>query len=224
MPAAELAELNAAALERHKAQMNARKAVEPVRPAVQKTAYQQVSAQSSPAQPSPAQPTSAQPTPAQPAEEEVKAKPSIKLRQGGFTTKLQGKVDEKNLVVEKKEPIELNQEVLEKLWGDYAESVKAEDEKLYRVLKEQRLVFVDQNNFNILLANLYQKDELDPHRIRILTALRKESGHDFLQWNFVVERHAVEKVAYQPREKYEEMYKRNPNIAKLRALFQDIDF
>jgi len=160
---------------------------------------------------------------AQPVIEEAKPKPVIRLREGGFTTKMQDVKENIETIVEKREPIELNQEVLEKLWDDYAESEK-DDEKLYKVMKGRKLMLQDQNNFNIQLDNLYQKDEIDPYKVRILNALRQVSGHEFLQWNVVVEKHAVEKVAYQPKEKYEQMYNRNPNIAKLRTLFQDIDF
>lgn len=123
----------------------------------------------------------------------------------------------------KREPIELTQEVLEKLWADCAESQRG-DEKCHAAMRGRKLLLKDQNNFDIILSNLYQEEELAPYKTRILTALREASGHEFLQWRAIVAKQQTERVAYQPREKYEAMLKANPAMADMRKLFPDIDY
>ena len=127
------------------------------------------------------------------------------------------------VVKQKKEPIELTQEVLEQLWNGYKDS-QPDNAKLIEAMSGVKFQLKDQNNFEILLGNIYKRDALEEFKVQILQHLREESGHDFLQWKLMVERQETEKVAYMPREKYEVMYRTNKNIQKLRELFPEIDF
>ena len=132
-------------------------------------------------------------------------------------------IDPADVVKPKREPIVLDQETLERLWQNHIDA-HSDNAKLCAAMQGRKLVFQDQNTFDIVLTNIYQKEELEPFKPQILGALREETGHEFLSWALKVEVHATEGQPYQPREKYDAMYKSNPAIAKLRAVFPEIDY
>ena len=125
--------------------------------------------------------------------------------------------------LEVREVEELTQKRLEELWGELAESCKDEP-KLYELLCDKRVELKNNNLFNVWVPNLYLDNVFRQYQDRILSFLREHTGNDALLYKVVVEVEKHETQAYMPREKFDEMAKRNPEMYKLRKLFPDIDF
>ncbi|MBP5548699.1 MAG: hypothetical protein J6X58_07415 [Bacteroidales bacterium] len=122
-----------------------------------------------------------------------------------------------------REVVQLTQERLEELWAQLVESCK-DDEKLYELLADKKVVLKNNNLFNIQVPNLYLDTLLLNYQNRILGFLRQATCNESLQYKAVVVVEKVEARAYLPRDKFDEMAKRNPSMLTLRKLFPDIDF
>ena len=125
--------------------------------------------------------------------------------------------------LEKREVEQLTQERLEELWAQLVESCR-DDQKLYQLLADKKVVLKNNNLFHIQVSNLYLDTTLHSYQDRILGFLRKETGNDSLMFKAVVVVEKVEAKAYLPRDKFDEMVKQNSSMLTLRKLFPDIDF
>ena len=113
---------------------------------------------------------------------------------------------------------------MEELWQQTVEHFK-DDATLHDMLADKKVELKNNNLFNILVNNLYFDTVLKPYQVKILSFLRQQTHNEQLQYKLVLNvDEKQEKVIYQPREKFEEMLKRNPAMLELRKIFQNIDF
>lgn len=117
----------------------------------------------------------------------------------------------------------LTQERLEELWNELVEKSK-NDDKLYNLLADKKVELKNNNLFTIQVPNIYFDSLLKEYQTQILGFLREATGNESLQYKATVVTEYVEKKAYMPREKFDELLKINPAILSLRKLFPDIDF
>lgn len=117
----------------------------------------------------------------------------------------------------------LTQERLEELWNELVEKSK-NDDKLYNLLADKKVELKNNNLFSIQVPNIYFDSLLKEYQTQILGFLREATGNESLQYKATVVTEYVEKKAYMPREKFDELLKINPAILSLRKLFPDIDF
>ena len=117
----------------------------------------------------------------------------------------------------------LTQERLEQLWKELVERSK-DDEKLYELLADKKVELKNNNLFTIQVANLYFDSLFKNYQTEILGFLREKTNNEALLFKVVVVVEHMERKAYMPREKFEEMVKVNPSMLTLRKLFPDIDF
>lgn len=123
-----------------------------------------------------------------------------------------------------KEPEQLTQTRLEELWGQLIDHLK-DDPVVHELLADKRVELKNNNLFHIVVNNLYFDTLLKPHQMKILSFLRQQTNNEQLQYKLILDESVKqETVAYQPREKFEEMSKRNPAMLELRKIFQNIDF
>ncbi|MBO7489577.1 MAG: hypothetical protein J6T88_04795 [Bacteroidales bacterium] len=125
--------------------------------------------------------------------------------------------------LESREAEMLTQERLEQLWKELVERSKG-DEKLYELLADKKVELKNNNLFTIQVANLYFDSLFKNYQTEILGFLREKTNNEALLFKVVVVVEHVERKAYMPREKFEEMVKVNPSMLTLRKLFPDIDF
>lgn len=123
-------------------------------------------------------------------------------------------------VVEQKE---ITQELLNELWQQFAET-KKEEGKIYMLLKNAPVHFVDQKIFNIEITNIYSGKEIDSVKTEMLAFMRENTGHPALNCKYhqVIVEH--ETKAYSPHEKFQVMQEVNPNMVALKQVFGEIDY
>ena len=125
--------------------------------------------------------------------------------------------------LESREAEVLTQERLEELWKELCEHSK-DNEKLYELICDKKVELKNNNLFTIQVPNLYFDSLLKNYQTEILGYLREATNNEVLNYKAVVVVEHVERKAYMPREKFEEMVKVNPSMLTLRKLFPDIDF
>lgn len=160
---------------------------------------------------------------AQPQEE---AKPSrLGIPQRRFTSISISDVQQNKPLVslENREMETLTQQRLEDLWNELLVKYQ-DDEKFCALLADKKVELKSQNLFTIQVPNLFFDSQFRDYQGRILGFLREMTGNEALQFKVVVVVEQVEKRAYMPREKFDELLKVNPAILSLRKLFPDIDF
>ncbi|MBO4307673.1 MAG: hypothetical protein J5848_05100 [Bacteroidales bacterium] len=153
------------------------------------------------------------------------AKPMRGLPHGILSSvSISGPIDIKSVKgLETRKVEELTQKRLEELWEELAANSKDEP-KLYELLCDKRVELKNNNLFNVWVPNLYLDNVFRQYQDKILSFLRGRTGNEALLYKVVVEVEKRETQAYMPREKFDEMAKRNPEMYKLRKLFPDIDF
>lgn len=160
---------------------------------------------------------------AQPQEE---AKPSqLGIPQRRFTSISISDVQQNKPLVslENREMETLTQQRLEDLWNELLVKYQ-DDDKFCALLADKKVELKSQNLFTIQVPNLFFDSQFRDYQGRILEFLREMTGNEALQFKVVVVVEQVEKRAYMPREKFDELLKVNPAILSLRKLFPDIDF
>ena len=159
------------------------------------------------------------------APELAKALPKAGIPHRSFTnisiSDIQPTVELKDL--EHRAVEKLTQERLEELWNELVEKSK-NDDKLYNLLADKKVELKNNNLFAIQVPNIYFDSLLKEYQTQILGFLREATGNESLQYKATVVTEYVEKKAYMPREKFDELLKINPAILSLRKLFPDIDF
>ncbi len=123
-----------------------------------------------------------------------------------------------------REAEQLTQQRLEELWAQLAAHFK-DDAVLYDLVADKKVELNNNNSFFILVSNLYLDTVLKPHQMKILTYLRQQTCNEQLQYKLKLDgSEKQERVIYQPRDKFEEMAKKNPAMLELRKIFPNIDF
>jgi hypothetical protein len=117
---------------------------------------------------------------------------------------------------------QLTQERLEEVWAQLIEKIQ-ENKELYDLIADKKVELKSNNLFHIQVPNLYLDTQLQKYKMQILEFIRKETGNEQIMFKAVVVTEHVERKAYLPNEKFEEMLKRNPSMLTLRKLFPDID-
>ena len=125
--------------------------------------------------------------------------------------------------IENREVEKLTQERLAELWRRLVDNCK-DDEALHSLLADKEVELKNNNLFFIYVPNLYLDSQLSKHQRRILDFLRGETGNEALNYKAVVRVEHVERKAYLPRDKFDEMAAKNPSMYTLRQMFTDIDF
>lgn len=113
----------------------------------------------------------------------------------------------------------LTQEKLEQYWSETAQELGLND-----LLAQRKVTMGEHGRFDIEAPGSYFETEFKPHQVAVMQKLRDKSGMPMLNCHILVKRQAVESVAYQPQEKYEAMRKINPDIDKLRKIFDELDY
>lgn len=113
----------------------------------------------------------------------------------------------------------LTQERLNAVWKQMTEALHLEE-----LLGKREVVVHDEKHFSIIATNSYFEVEFKPHQVEVLEYLRKELDNTAINCNIVVKAQVLESRAYNPREKYEAMLKRNPQLEGLHKLFPEIDY
>lgn len=131
-----------------------------------------------------------------------------------------GEQQKETKVVEQKE---ITQELLDRLWLQFAET-KRDETKIYTLLKNAPVHFVDQKIFNIEITNIYSGKEIDSVKTEMLAFMRENTGHPALNCKYYQVRVEHETLAYSPQEKFLVMQEVNPNMVALKQVFGDIDY
>ena len=126
----------------------------------------------------------------------------------------------RSVVVETKP---LTQELLQQEWDNYIQNHQ-DDARLVEAMKGRKLVVKDENLFDVVLPNGYMERDYKVFMTDLLEYLRRQTGHVQLQMKMLVDAPQHEKKAYTPKDKYEAMLKMNPELARFRNLFSEIDF
>lgn len=117
----------------------------------------------------------------------------------------------------------LTQEQLDTLWKETLNAMKEPLPRLYEQLQDKEVALESDDKFVIHVSNSYTEQEIKNNIIRILTYMRKRSGHPKL--NCRVEITVVEREAkpYTARDKYDALLAQNPVLEMMRVIFPDVE-
>ena len=116
----------------------------------------------------------------------------------------------------------LTQERLEQLWKQLADKHR-DNAALLSLIEDKRVELIDNNTFAVWVPNIVLENDLRKYQDLILSFLREQTGNEVLQYRVQVKMQKREIKPFSAQEKYDYMLKRNPDMAKLRKLFPDID-
>lgn len=118
---------------------------------------------------------------------------------------------------------ELTQELLDSCWSQMLAQIQTTEEKLFSHLSGRDVKLEENSTFVIIVSNSYVEASIKPFIVRILSFLRKKTGHPELNCRIEIVAEERKVVTYFASEKYEAMAARNPDLEHLRILFPDID-
>ncbi len=115
-------------------------------------------------------------------------------------------------------------EMLRKKWNDYADSLAKDKPRLAAALRHHAPDITDTNSIRITVENKNLKEDFENHLMPdLMEYLKNELENDRINLRIDVEKTPEgAKKPYTPEEKYEYMKKKNPEIEKMRRLF-DLD-
>ena len=114
---------------------------------------------------------------------------------------------------------DFSQDDLVKHWTDYANSLTIEKIHLKNTLLNCKPVLNENFSFEISVYNPSQKDELSDNNAYIVGYLSNKLNNNHLKMDIrIVEKEEIEMI-YTAAEKYDYLSKKNPNIEKLKELF-----
>lgn len=118
----------------------------------------------------------------------------------------------------------LDDQTLPSLWAQAVQQLAIPE--LSRLFDDETttLQLADSNTILITTHNVFLQSGLSPYRVKLLTLLRQQTGNERLQCDIKVLIEPVERKAYNPTEKYNEMVNDNPSLARFRQLFSQLDF
>lgn len=139
---------------------------------------------------------------------------SIKAKREHFIRQQDVKIDPSDLPKE-----EFTQEQLDKEWKKYVEKLLKKGEKINASILEidnPKLVGTD---IHLSFPNQTLKLELEKSQHPLMSYLRKKLKNYDISLKIDVNEEAATKYAFTPREKYEKLKEKNPNIELLRKTF-----
>lgn len=197
-------------------------------PQPQRPVQQQVlQAQQQPAQPPTQQIAQQQPAaPPQPAPKTATKPPQIKLdtnNTSSFTTSINASSAALSHDEEKKNKLILSEENLFGEWMKYAEIRRLTDMEVYTAMNGRQLQFIDSGHFTVTTPSRFA-EKLEKLKGPISEYFKEKTGVAELEITIEVKDEVVKKVLYTPKDKYEAMLAKNPELANIQKIFQDIDF
>jgi DNA polymerase-3 subunit gamma/tau len=123
-------------------------------------------------------------------------------------------IDEEDLP---KEPV--SQEALTKAWNEYTVSVSKKGEKILASILQMDKPKLKDTAIHLTYSNNTNKIELERAQFPLLAYLRKALKNYDLHLEITVNEEVAKKYAFTPREKYEKLKEKNPNIELLKKTF-----
>ena len=123
-------------------------------------------------------------------------------------------IDEEDLP---KEPV--SQEALTEAWNDYTASVSKKGEKILASILQMDKPKLKDTAIHLTYSNNTNKIELERAQFPLLAYLRKTLKNYDLHLDITVNEEVAKKYAFTPREKYEKLKEKNPNIELLKQTF-----
>lgn len=120
--------------------------------------------------------------------------------------------------------VALDDQTLTTLWAQALQQLAIPE--LSRLFDDEAttLQLTAPNTILITTHNVFLQTTFSPYRVKLLTLLRQQTGNERLQCEIKVLIDPVERKAYNPTEKYNEMLKDNPSLARFHQLFSQLDF
>ncbi|WP_412560727.1 DNA polymerase III subunit gamma/tau [Winogradskyella sp. MIT101101] len=139
---------------------------------------------------------------------------SIKEKKEHQIRQLDVIIDEDDLP---KEPVD--QEALTKAWNAYAKSIDKKGEKILASILQMDSPKLQGTTIHLTYSNNTNKIELERAQYPLLAHLRKTLMNFDLHLDIKVNEEVAKKYAFTPREKYEKLKEKNPNIELLKKTF-----
>lgn len=139
---------------------------------------------------------------------------SIKEKKEHQIRKLDVIIDEDDLPKE-----DVDQEELTKVWNAYAKSMDKKGEKILASILQMDTPKLKGTAIHLTYSNNTNKIELERAQYPLLAYLRKTLKNFDLHLNITVNEEVAKKYAFTPREKYEKLKEKNPNIELLKKTF-----
>ena len=112
---------------------------------------------------------------------------------------------------------EVTQEIVDKVWGDYAASIADTSKLLYVTLSKNKAILKENNTIELSIDNKVQEEEIRTRKPEILEFLRKGTNNFSVQLETViVQTNEKEKILYTDTDKFEKMVEKNPDLQKLK--------
>ncbi|MCB0398745.1 MAG: DNA polymerase III subunit gamma/tau [Winogradskyella sp.] len=139
---------------------------------------------------------------------------SIKEKKEHQIRQLDVVIDEEDLP---KEPV--SQEALTKAWNEYTASITKKGEKILASILQMDKPKLKSTAIHLTYSNNTNKIELERAQYPLLAYLRKTLKNYDLHLDITVNEEVAKKYAFTPREKYEKLKEKNPNIELLKRTF-----
>jgi DNA polymerase-3 subunit gamma/tau len=123
-------------------------------------------------------------------------------------------IDEEDLP---REPVK--QEDLIKAWNDYTQSLHRKGEKIMASILEMEVPKLNGTTICLTYSNNTNKIELERSQYPLLVYLKKTLKNYDLHLDISVNEEVAKKYAFTPKEKYEKLKEKNPNIELLKRTF-----
>ncbi len=112
---------------------------------------------------------------------------------------------------------------LARVWKEYAAGIREESQGLFLAMTTHPPEFLSDGSINLHLDNEIQQDIIRERRADILGFLRKRFRNYRIDIHSKVRENGHKTKAYLPKEKWEAMLEKNPEISRLKSLL-DLDF
>lgn len=127
--------------------------------------------------------------------------------------------------LEKSKVINLDYNLFLSIWDEIAEEFKEKNPNLYFTFKNSELVDNQDNSVTIKVLNSFQEAEINNIKYELTKQIKQKTNCENFQLITHVAKVEKKSIIYMPRDKYEFLKEKQPNLIKLRAEFDlDIDF
>lgn len=127
--------------------------------------------------------------------------------------------------LEKSKVINLDYNLFLSIWDEIAEEFKDKNPNLYFTFKNSELVDNQDNSVTIKVLNSFQEAEINNIKYELTKQIKRKTNCENFQLITHVAKVEKKSIIYMPRDKYEFLKEKQPNLIKLRAEFDlDIDF
>lgn len=127
--------------------------------------------------------------------------------------------------LEKSKMINLDYNLFLSIWDEIAEEFKEKNPNLYFTFKNSELVDNQDNSVTIKVLNSFQEAEINNIKYELTKQIKQKTNCENFQLITHVAKVEKKSIIYMPRDKYEFLKEKQPNLIKLRAEFDlDIDF